>query len=116
MLPLTTETAGLLDTRALARLPRGAALINVGRGGVLVTADLLASLDSGHLAAATLDVTEPEPLPTDSPLWTHPAVTITPHIASLVQSRISAGIVAENIRRLERGEPLLNPVDRGAGY
>lgn len=116
MLPATRETVRLLNRSTLSRLPRDAGVINVARGSVLVEADLLELLDCGHLSAATLDVTDPEPLPSDSGLWTHPAVTLTPHVASVVQSRIAAPIVAENIRRLHSGAPLLNRVDREAGY
>ena len=79
-------------------------LINVARGGHVVIADLLAALDSGHLAHAYLDVFEHEPLPADSPLWTHPGITLTPHIAALTEPRTSVGKIAENIERVRRGE------------
>ncbi|MDP6175005.1 MAG: glyoxylate/hydroxypyruvate reductase A, partial [Rhodospirillales bacterium] len=81
MLPLTPETRGILNAQAFADLPQGGAVINLGRGGHMVTEDLIAALDSGHLAAASTDVTEPEPLPADSPLWDHPKVQILPHVA-----------------------------------
>mgnify|MGYP000633878646 CR=1 FL=1 len=82
VLPLTPETEGLLNARTFGRMPEGAALIQIGRGGHLVERDLLAALDSGHISGASLDVFETEPLPKDSPLWSHPQVVITPHVAS----------------------------------
>lgn len=116
LLPLTAETTGLLDARRLALLPRGAYVINVARGAHLVPADLLALLDSGHLAGAALDVHVPEPLPADDPLWAHPLVTLTPHIAARLSPEVLAEQLCANIDRLEAGLPLLNPVDRQRGY
>jgi len=116
LLPLTADTRGLLDRAKLARLPRGAYFINVARGGHLVETDLLALLDEGHLAGAALDVQSKEPLPDDSPLWTHPAVTITPHVASQPTPLAVARSVIANVRRLHEGAPLLNLVDRSRGY
>jgi glyoxylate/hydroxypyruvate reductase A len=116
LLPATAQTRGMLNAQTFARLPRGAAVINLARGNLLVDVDLIDALDSEQLSAATLDVTEPEPLPADSPLWRHPRVTITPHIGGVVRSAVSAPIVAANIQRLNRGAPLLNPVDISAGY
>lgn len=116
LLPLTRETRGVLDARLFVRLPRGAYVINVARGAHLVTPDLLAALDSGHLRGALLDVFETEPLPADSPLWDHPGVRVTPHIASVTMTRSSANYVAAQIQAFERGEALSNLVDRGAGY
>jgi glyoxylate/hydroxypyruvate reductase A len=115
-LPLTGETRGLLDRRTLSLLPRGAYVINVARGGHVVEDDLLALLDDGHLAGAALDVQETEPLPVDSPLWEHPKVTITPHIAAQASVASVATQFAANWRRLARGEPLVNVVDRARGY
>ncbi len=116
MLPLTRETEGILDAAALAQLPRGAKLINVGRGTLLDEDALIASLHSGHVAEATLDVFHTEPLPADSPLWRFDQVLVTPHLASVAIPRTAARQVAENLRRLRAGEPLLNVVDPHRGY
>ncbi len=116
LLPLTERTRGILNAQTFAALPRGAAVINLGRGAHLVDADLIAGLDSGHLAGATLDATSPEPLPPESPLWLHPCVTIMPHVARRVRGATSAPQIVENIRRARAGEPLLWQVDRDAGY
>jgi glyoxylate/hydroxypyruvate reductase A len=116
MLPTTAATTGLLDAGALARLPQGAAVVNVGRGPVLDAAALLAALDSGHLSGATLDVFDVEPLPEDDPLWAHERVTVMPHVATSTNPRRAAAVVVENLRRLVAGEPLVNLVDRDAGY
>jgi glyoxylate/hydroxypyruvate reductase len=116
LLPLTAATRGILDAETFAGMPHGAALINVGRGAHLVEADLLAALDSGHLAGATLDVFEHEPLPPDSPLWQHPKVLVTPHIASYSVPAIAADGVVDNIRRALAGQPLNHEVDRARGY
>ena len=99
-----------------ARLPHGACLVHVGRGPQLVAPDLLAALDSGHLAEAVLDVTDPEPLPSEHPLWSHERVRITPHIASVTQPETAARVVIDNLRRFARGEPLIGLVDRERGY
>ena len=116
LLPLTDATRGFLDGRLFARLPRGAALVHVGRGPQLVTGDLLAALDSGHLAEAVLDVTDPEPLAPTDPLWSHERVRITPHIASMTVAATAARVVLDNLRRFARGEPLIGSVDRTRGY
>jgi glyoxylate/hydroxypyruvate reductase A len=116
MLPLTAETDGILDARAFAALPRGAAVINVARGGHVVEADLLAALDSGQIGGATLDVFRDEPLPPESPFWNHPRVVLTPHIASMTLPESAAQTVAENIRRLRAGQPLEHVVDPRRGY
>ena len=116
MLPLTPQTRGVLNAEAFAALPDGAALINLGRGGHIVTPDLIAALDGGRLAAASLDVTEPEPLPADSPLWDHPQVQILPHVARRPSVSLTAPQLIENIRRHQAGQPLLQLVDRAAGY
>jgi glyoxylate/hydroxypyruvate reductase A len=115
-LPLTPATHGLLDARSLAALPRGAHVINVSRGAVLRDADLLAAIDGGHLAGATLDVFETEPLPAESPLWRHPKILCTPHIAAAPRPDVAARQFLENLRRARTGEPLVNVVDRGRGY
>jgi len=116
LLPLTEATHGILDRRLFEALPRGAALINVGRGGHLDCQALLEALDSGHLSAAILDVCEPEPLPQSHPFWSHPRVVLTPHIASMTQPETAALVVLENIRRHGRGEPLHGVIDRRKGY
>jgi glyoxylate/hydroxypyruvate reductase A len=116
LLPLTAATHGILDRRLLSALPRGASLINVGRGGHLDQQALLEALDSGHLSAAILDVCEPEPLPQSHPFWSHPRILLTPHIASMTQPETAALVLLENIRRHGRGEPLRDVIDRRKGY
>lgn len=116
LLPLTEETRGILNAAAFAAMPKGGAVVNAARGGHVAVDDLIAALDSGQLQGATLDVFEPEPLPADHPLWVHPKVTITPHVAAITDPRSSCDQVAENIRRVEAGEPLLNVVDAAKGY
>lgn len=116
LLPLTNATRGILGRRVFDGLAKGAAVINVARGAILVTDELLAALDSGQLSAAILDVTDPEPLPPDHPLWSHPKVIITPHVASQSQPESSASAVLENVKRHRRGEPLVGVVDRSRGY
>ena len=116
MLPLTPETEGILNTAAFAKLPEGAAVINLGRGAHVIDADLIQALDSGHLAAATLDVTSPEPLPSESPLWDHAQVTIMPHVARRPNISDSLPLIVENIKRVNDGNTLQQLVDRAAGY
>lgn len=116
LLPLTRATRGLLDSRRLGQLPEGATVINSARGPILVEADLLAALDSGHIAGATLDVFHIEPLPRDHPFWRHPRILITPHVASYCDPHSSAGQMVENMRRLQNGRPLLNRVAITQGY
>ncbi|MDF1587396.1 2-hydroxyacid dehydrogenase [Marinimicrococcus flavescens] len=116
LLPLTPETEGVLNARLFAKLPRGARLINVARGRHLVEPDLLAALEEGRLAHATLDVFATEPLPEEHPFWGHPQVTVLPHTASYSLPRSGAETVVENIRRLREGRPLEHVVDRARGY
>jgi glyoxylate/hydroxypyruvate reductase A len=116
LLPLTAQTRGLLDARRLDLLPAGACVINVGRGAQLVERDLLAALDAGRLAHAYLDVFETEPLPADHPFWTHPQISITPHIAALTEPRTALARVVANLERFARGERPEALVSTTAGY
>ena len=106
----------MLNAECFALLPAGARLLHVGRGSQLDQAALVEALDGGHLSAAMLDVTDPEPLPENHPLWSHPKVMITPHIASVTQPHTAAQSVIENIRRHRAGEELIGLVDRTLGY
>jgi D-3-phosphoglycerate dehydrogenase/glyoxylate/hydroxypyruvate reductase A len=115
-LPLTAATRGLLDARALAQLPAGAYVVNVSRGHVLDETALVAALDNGHLSGAALDVYATEPLPPDSPLWRHPRLLCTPHVAAEPRPEVAARQFAENLRRARAGLPLVNVVDRARGY
>jgi glyoxylate/hydroxypyruvate reductase A len=116
LLPLTPATRGVLNAELFAALPRGAALINVGRGGHVDQPALLAALDSGQLSRAILDVVDPEPLPAEHPLWTHPRIVLTPHVASMTQPETAAPVLLENLRRHQRGEPMHGVIDRSRGY
>lgn len=116
LLPLTPETDGILNAEAFAALPKGAVVINAARGGHVVDADLIAALDSGHLAAAQLDVFRQEPLPADHPFWMHPKIRITPHNAGITNPDTAAAQIVENLRRLRAGEALMNVVDPARGY
>jgi len=115
-LPLTPATTGLLAASALSVLPRGAFVINVSRGAVLREDDLLAAVETGRLAGAALDVFETEPLPTASPLWRHPKILCTPHIAAMPRPDVAAKHFLENLRRARSALELLNVVDRDRGY
>ncbi|KPH79651.1 2-hydroxyacid dehydrogenase [Bosea vaviloviae] len=121
LLPLTPETRGTINATLLAGLAQdgrlgGPFLVNAGRGGLQVEADILAALDAGTLKGATLDVFETEPLPAESRLWTHPAVTVTPHNAAMSEPEAVATLISAQIRRLEAGEPLEHVVDPARGY
>lgn len=116
LLPGTSATRRILDARRLARLPRGAGLINVGRGTHLDPDALLAALDSGHLSAAVLDVFDVEPLPASSRFWQHPKVIVTPHVASNVSRRARARQAAETIENDLRGAAQIHRYDALAGY
>jgi len=118
-LPLTAQTRDLLDRRAFALMPRGAHVINVGRGATIVDEDLLAALDEGRLASATLDVFRVEPLPAGHPFWSHPKITVTPHLAAPTPYGPAAEQIAAALRQLEHGAEargLPGYVDRSAGY
>ncbi|MGP3096504.1 glyoxylate/hydroxypyruvate reductase GhrA [Serratia marcescens] len=116
LLPNTPETVGILNRELFAQLSTGAYLINIARGAHLVEADLLAALEKGQLAAATLDVFAREPLPQDHPFWRHPRVTITPHIAAITLPQQAMDQIAANIRALEAGHAPAGVVDRQRGY
>jgi phosphoglycerate dehydrogenase-like enzyme len=117
-LPLTAETEGLFSREAFAALKPGAYLVNVARGRIVDTDALLEALESGRLAGAGLDVTDPEPLPPDHPLWRRDDVVITPHVAgdAALSEERETELYCENLRRFAAGEPLLNAVDKSAGY
>jgi glyoxylate/hydroxypyruvate reductase A len=116
LLPLTEQTRGILNAQLFSLLPAGARLLHVGRGPQLDQPALIEALGSGRLAAAMLDVTDPEPLPESHPLWSHPKVMLTPHIASVTQPLTAAQSVIDNIRRHRAGEKLIGLVDRALGY
>ncbi|OAS17508.1 2-hydroxyacid dehydrogenase [Methylobacterium platani] len=116
LLPLTPATRGLLDRALFSRLPPGAALVNAGRGGHVVEADLLAALDGGRLSGAILDVLATEPPPASHPLLAHPLVMATPHVASATQPAGAARQVIRGVRAHLRGEPIAHAIDRSQGY
>lgn len=116
LLPLTPDTEGFLDARLFAALPRGARLVQAGRGKQLVTEDLIAALDAGQIAAAMLDVTEPEPLPPGHALWRHPRVIVTPHVACQTRAQDGARHVVAVIRASRQGTAIPGLIDRARGY
>ena len=116
LLPLTRETEGILCARTFAMMPRGAMLVNVGRGKHVVAADLIRALDSGQLSYAALDALWPEPRPPESPLWLHPKVTVMPHVARRPTVAQLVTQMVANIRSLKAGGPLLQEVDITVGY
>ena len=116
LLPLTRETEGIFCARTFAMMPRGAMLVNVGRGKHVVYPDLIAALDSGQLSYAALDALWPEPLPPDSPLWLHPKITVMPHVARRPTVAQLVSEMAANIRSIEAGGKLLQEIDITMGY
>lgn len=116
LLPLTPETEGIFCARTFAMMPRGAMLVNVGRGKHVVENDLIAALDSGQLSYAALDALWPEPLPPESPLWLHPKVTVMPHVARRPTVAQLVTEIAANIRSLEGGGGLLQEINYTRGY
>jgi glyoxylate/hydroxypyruvate reductase A len=116
LLPLTRETEGIFCARTFAMMPRGAMLVNVGRGGHVVEKDLIEALDSGQLSYAALDALRPEPLPQTSPLWLHPKVTVMPHVARRPTVAQIVTEIAANIRSIQGGGRLLQEIDMATGY
>src|SRR6266550_1731132 len=116
LLPLTAETEGIFCARTFAMMPRGAMLVNVGRGKHVLDKDLIAALDSEQLSYAALDALSPEPLPTESPLWLHPKVTVMPHVARRPTVAQLVTEIAANIRSIEAGGGLLQEIDKTMGY
>lgn len=116
LLPLTPDTANILNRSNMSKLPQGSYLINVARGAHVAEPDLLTLVKSGHIAAATLDVFRNEPLPVQHPFWLEPRITMTPHISALTLRRESVQQIAGKIRQMERGEPVADVIDRAHGY
>ena len=116
VLPLTPQTRGILCAETFAAMPRGSYVVNIGRGGHVIDADLIAALDSGQLTGAMLDVFEQEPLPATHLFWRHPKVIVTPHVAAPTIASEAEAQVVENIKRLECCEPPLGVIDRIKGY
>ncbi len=116
LLPSTAETENLIDAELLARLAPGGFVVNGGRGTAIVDADLIAALDSGQLSGAALDVFREEPLPTTHRFWAHPKVLVSPHVAAPTHISTAVAVMAESVRRHERGEALLHVVDTVRGY
>lgn len=116
ILPLTPQTECVLNASTLARLPRGARIINAGRGALIDDPALLAALEDGQIGHATLDVFRTEPLPADHPFWRNPGITVTPHIAAETRATTAAEAIARQIARDMRGQPMLHIVDPERGY
>lgn len=116
LLPSTPDTRDLLDCTRLLQLPRGAHLVNIARGEIVVDNDLIELLDVGHLSGATLDAFREEPLPSTHPFWHHPKITVTPHVSATTLIEDSVAQIAGKIRRLEQGLAVTGTVDRARGY
>jgi glyoxylate/hydroxypyruvate reductase A len=116
VLPLTEQTKGILNRQLFQHLPKGAALVNMGRGGHLVEEDLLEALASDQISAAVLDVLQQEPAAPDHPFWHHPQIVLTPHIAAMTQPESAFSVLLENIRRHQRGESMLGQINRERSY
>ncbi|MBW8828289.1 MAG: glyoxylate/hydroxypyruvate reductase A [Burkholderiales bacterium] len=116
LLPLTGETRGIFDRKRFVQMRRGASIVNLARGAHVVDADLLEALGTGQIEHAVLDVFHAEPLPCGHAFWTHPQVTVLPHVAALTDPRSASAVVAKNVRALRRGLPLQHLVDRSKGY
>ncbi len=116
LVPLTPDTVGVLNRDTLGRLQAGGYVINVARGAHVVDEDLIALVDSGHLAGATLDVFHTEPLPTEHAYWKHSKITVTPHTSARTERDLSIGQIVQKIQALERGEAIAGVVDAAKGY
>lgn len=116
LLPDTPATTDIFNAKTLGQMPHGSFLINPGRGPLIDDDALIAALDSGQIAHATLDVFRTEPLPKEHPFWAHPQVTVTPHIAAETRASTASEVIVENIKRGEQGAPFINLVDRTLGY
>ncbi len=116
LLPLTAQTRDIVDAQLLSMLPAGAHLVNVARGAIVVDADLIAALDSGRLASATLDVFREEPLPAAHPFWHHPRVSVTPHASAVTLMEPAIAQIAKRILQLERGMAVAGAVEPARGY
>jgi glyoxylate/hydroxypyruvate reductase len=116
LLPLTTDTKGILNKKTFDMMKRGSSFINVARGAHVVDEDLIAALDSCQVSYAILDVFSPEPLLAEHPFWSHPNITVLPHVAAITNPVTASKIVAQNVLRLRAGVPLENLVDVARGY
>ena len=116
LLPSTAQTADIINAQTMQALPKGAVIINPGRGALIDEDALLAAIETGQISHATLDTFKTEPLPADHPFWANPHITVTPHIASVTRPKTAAQVIAQNIARDQRGEALLHLVDRAASY
>ena len=116
LLSLTDHTRGILSTPAFQRMKRGAAIVNLARGAHVVEDDLIAALDAGQLSHAVLDVFETEPLERKHPFWSHPQITVTPHVAAITDPVSASAVIAANIARFRAGQPVEGLVNRKAGY